>query len=102
MKTFINKVTSMPKGEAERPFMLYSDLAIACLNNRPQQGFSLEEMSLRLGILKNLGARGPEEQVALEDAEANKLLTCIGEMNWGVLHEDIAAFGSDLRAELAN
>lgn len=41
-----------------------------------------------------------EGDTALEDAEANKLLNCINEMTWAILHEDLGMFITDMRTEL--
>lgn len=100
MKKFVNLVTKVPLGEAERPHCLYSDLATACLNNRPQQGFTPEELFTRLAVLKRLDARGPLEVIELEDAEAAKLLVCVNEMTWGMLSTDIGEFVTAMRTEL--
>lgn len=58
------------------------------LNNRPQTGFNVSEMSERLKVLGKIKAT-PGFEILLEDAEAAKLQECARQMSWGFMHEDI-------------
>lgn len=99
MKTFLNKVTGIPNDDGSK--MMFSELIIACLNYKgDNRGFTPEEILARLPLVKKMKEAKPEEVVELENAEAQKVLNCVNEMLWAILHEDIGAFTEAIREEL--
>lgn len=101
MKTYSNRQTNI----GTDPKVEYIDLAVTCLEDRPQAGLTIEDMGIRLSLIKKLreAQKEKKESVELEDAEAAKLLACIKGMDgkWAVLSEDILAFDTDAKKELA-
>lgn len=86
----------------------YVDFIVSCLESQPKDGFTIEEMSQRMSILKKVRAFQAEANempstIDFEDAEANKILQCIESMNgkWAFMHEDILNFVSDAKKDLA-
>lgn len=79
-------------GEEKKPdntITTTNDLIRGALNNRPKDGFSLDEMRSRIRILDLLS---DDDTLELEDADAKVLQRCVKEMKWGVMHQDIVNF----------
>lgn len=70
--------------------MKHSDLGLECLNVLPQGGLDVSEMELRLKISKKLDSS--KATIELEDAEAEKLVSCVQQMKWALMHDDVVAF----------
>lgn len=103
MKEFEVKTTEL---KGENGLLNYADLVRMVLNNPPKDGFSPEEMSARLDVLKkfkDIKVTGKERKpvtVSLENAECSKLADCSRNMRWNTVSEDLKRF-SDYVADLA-
>lgn len=90
MKTFKNLITTIDVSEDSKEKTKYVDLAKACVNNIPNSGLDVKQMSARLAVMKKLDKGGAE--IKLEDAEAETLKTCASAMRWLVMHDDVVKF----------
>lgn len=75
----------------------YADLVIAvCEGNRPQGGFSIEDISKRLR-LKAVAEKGGKN-LEFEDADVSELKALVKGMRWFSVHEDIVKFSEDVNS----
>lgn len=73
----------------------YQDLINIAIENRPQAGFSIQEMRSRLRI-QDAVEKVESDVLHLEDQDAEKLQECVKAMTWGLLHKDIVQFCDDI------
>ena len=83
MKTFENKTISIKGSEPSK----YSDLLKICLDSIPQGGLTTSEMKARLKVATALD--NAAENIQLEDADHDKLVSLVKEMKWGVVAQEI-------------
>jgi hypothetical protein len=82
-----NKETKLPK---EKGFMTFADLAMSVINQAPEGGFDLDEMSIRLKMRSKLeDANGT---IKLDAEETVKLQQLTESFKWGIMHEDLLEF----------
>ena len=93
MKTLVNKVTEIDKGNGEK--IKFSDLAESCINHTPKEGYSVAEMKARLNVLGKIDHE--KETIELEDAEADKLAECVAVMPWVIMHKDVVEFSDAVK-----
>jgi len=90
MKTFKNEKTSILMGETP---MSYADLAIACLNfTDPQAGVKIADMAKNIKVLEKVQQMKEKEEISLEDAEHETLVSKMNAMPWSFQHKDIISF----------
>lgn len=96
MKTIKNVQTTMQKGKLSN--MLYSDLIVACTNFlKPNVGITSENMGKRIRIIDAVKNINVGKVIELEDADAALLKKLSEEMQWAIVHEDIATFGAAIK-----
>ncbi len=69
----------------------YSELLLACVNNTPKEGFTVEEMRARSRIIDAV-EQNTDGKIKLEDADYQKALNCVNTMRWAVLDKQIVKF----------
>lgn len=89
MKTLKNTQTDIPKQEGDGN-ATFAELAMSALNQAPAQGFSPDEMRIRMRVLDVLQKGG--ETIELEDAHAAKLIEAASQVQWKFMHKDLVAF----------
>jgi hypothetical protein len=100
MKTFKNQQTSITigvEGTKEVKKMTYADLASLTLNIPPHEGWTKDEMKIRIKIESKLEKLDVDESVELEDAEFAKVLEGSNQP-WQFKHKDLIAYMDDLEA----
>lgn len=112
MTQFENKVTEIKVSddtktpEVGQPVPMrnitYAELAINCLNNQPEGGWSVSEMRDRMNIEEKLTAEksNPGAIIELEDAELKKLQECELAIDgkWLWKEKDIVIFSDYVRS----
>lgn len=71
-----------PKGAVK---VTTAELCKTAINNRPEQGFTPEEMFNRLQVLGAIETQKNEDVITLEDAQYNTLLGCVNTMKFAML-----------------
>ena len=92
MKTFQNKQLTINAKQSA-----YSELLLACVNNTPQGGFTVEEMRARNRIVDAVET-SKNGEISLEDADYAKALECVETMRWAVLDDQLVQFNDDFAA----
>ena len=77
----------------------YDDLVKSVVNYSAarDERFPVEEMRHRTRILNAL-AKANDAVLLLEDADADKLKSCVKEMRWPAIHDDLLEFTDDVLA----
>jgi hypothetical protein len=99
MTIFKDKITDISwlNEEGNNIQYSFSDLAILCLNSKPEKGgYSIIEMAERLSIIDKLKECKEKETVELEAKEVLKLQEVVKFMSdkWQIMHKDIVEFDS--------
>ena len=98
MKTFTNKRltlnTDAPEGSPLPPGTpgSYADLAVLAVKNPPQGGLGPDDMRKRIRILDLVENTEIDQDIEIEDADAETLKTCVSEMRWAILDRGIMEF----------
>jgi hypothetical protein len=67
------------------------------VNNRPTEGFTIEDINTRLRILKAVDAVNPESTVLeLEDSDHTALKKLLPAMRWGIVDPFIPQFADSI------
>lgn len=75
----------------------YKHLVIACLNHvNPQIGINIEEQRKRMRILD--AVEKANDELVLEDADAEILKGLVNAMPWAVVKKEIVQFSDDVSA----
>jgi hypothetical protein len=69
-----------------------ADLSRICLNAPVRDGLTVDDIRNRIRLIDKLEAGKDKAEIDLEDQEARLLQSCVKQMRWGVVHEDIVAF----------
>lgn len=94
MKSIPNKTTKNIVMDGKKA--TYADLAMICLKQPPEGGFSLEEMNRRLkvlGVLENANA-----SIVLEDADMEALQKVVNKSRWPELVPEVTEFAKAVNA----
>lgn len=94
MKQMVNKSLVL-EGAAEE-LNNYADLAKLVISSKPEGGYDLETMELRLKIRKKLDKS--TTHIVLEDAEAAELQKAEKLFKWGALDEQLVDFCKEVRS----
>lgn len=81
------KSLALPVLKIQEQEVKTSDLLKNCLNAPPQGGLTPEDMRKRIKVLDVLEAS--TDTLELEDADAETLKACVGEMRWTLINKDI-------------
>lgn len=73
----------------------YSDLLKVIINSVPQQGLTIGEQRDRIKLLNKVEAEA-EEDMLLEEAEANQLKAMVSEHKWAIVSKELVVFGDDV------
>lgn len=108
MITFLNKPLQINISDEKlegKP--AYSDLIKVCLNDRPQQGFSIEEMRKRIKVLdviedaiEKAEVDRSEVSFEFEDDQAALIHQCVKQMKWFQLNKEIVEFVDHVTEQL--
>lgn len=92
-KVLENRITNISLNPSDPENKLtYKDLALVCLQTKPERGFSIEEMRERLDIIKKVELLKEEGEILLSGKEMNIISRCAHQMTWSFIHEDIIGF----------
>jgi len=89
MKTFLEKKITI-KGKSSS----YGELLLACVNNVPKDGFTVEEMQER-GRIVDAVKTAKDGKIKLEDADYERALVLVNFMRWAVMDDEIVNFSKD-------
>jgi len=93
MKTVENRPTTLDKNKDEK--MGYFDLFKIAVENKGQDGFTIQEMRKRLRVIEALEKN--TEKVELEDGDFETLKACFDAMKWGIISKDISEVDTYLK-----
>jgi len=93
MKTLENRETALDKDKDEK--MTYFDLFKVVLENKGQDGFTIQEMRKRLRVMEIL-EKGTEN-AEMEDDDFETLKACWDAMKWGIVSKDVSNADSYLK-----
>lgn len=95
MKTFENKQTDL---NSETGKARYADLALTCLNQPPQGGYTPVEMNKRLRVVKAMEENKEADTIDLEDQDVETLQQAVASARWMILKTDIAEFNNHVES----
>lgn len=95
MVKFEVKATQLPKEDGT---MSYADLLLLCMKSVPAGGFTIGEMSDRLGVVTKLKETKEGDVVEFEDGQLPGIKQCVSAMRWSILDEQIKDFGDYVMA----
>lgn len=91
MKNIENKQTTIPSVAD------YRELINVVVNAAPQGGMTMSDMRSRLRIIDAV-EKSNGENIALEDADYDTLLTCLDAMRWAIVDRQIVDFEDAVKA----